>query len=210
MGKHRYGGGKNYRSKDRRKSTLRRILIVCEGRVTEPKYFRSLAREISDFISLQIKGIGTDTIDVVNEAIRIRDKGVKDGYPYDVIWAVFDKDEFQNRRIEKAMKLGKENNINIAFSSPCFELWFLLHFEYIESYISRGDIYKKLSKYLKFNYEKRSDMYDILKDKQKIAIYNAKRLSKKSGNLGGYDLPTTSVYKITESVNSLHSKLKNK
>ncbi len=49
---------------------------------------------------------------------------------YSEAWAVFDKDTYQENDHQKAFNIANENpNLKIAFSSYCFEEWFLLHFE---------------------------------------------------------------------------------
>ena len=49
---------------------------------------------------------------------------------YSEAWAVFDKDTYIEKNHQKAFRIAEETaNLNIAFSSYCFEEWFLLHFE---------------------------------------------------------------------------------
>ena len=59
----------------------------------------------------------------------------------------------------------------------CFELWYLLHFNYYDTGMHRTDYFEKLSQLLKQPYTKNSDnMYNHLKDKTNIAIKNARKL----------------------------------
>lgn len=49
---------------------------------------------------------------------------------YSEAWAVFDKDTYLESNHKKAFEIAKsESGLHIAFSSYCFEEWFLLHFE---------------------------------------------------------------------------------
>lgn len=114
----------------KRKRHIRKILIVCEGEKTEPAYFKKFPEKPEVFDVLDVKGIGNNTIFVVNKAIELRDKAEKDGEPYIETWAVFDKDDFPQANFEKAIKLATENRINCAYSIECFELWYLLHFNF--------------------------------------------------------------------------------
>jgi hypothetical protein len=45
--------------------------------------------------------------------------------PFDEIWCVFDRDE--HPFVDEAIELATRNGIGVAFSNPCFELWFVLH-----------------------------------------------------------------------------------
>lgn len=49
---------------------------------------------------------------------------------YSEAWAVFDKDKYSESNHKKAFEIAdSESGLHIAFSSYCFEEWFLLHFE---------------------------------------------------------------------------------
>jgi hypothetical protein len=85
---------------------------------------------------------------VVNEAIRLRDKAAKDGEPYIEVWVVFDKDDFPVSDFEKAVQLAADNHIKCAYSIESFELWYLLHFNYYDTRISRDEYSKKVSSLL--------------------------------------------------------------
>jgi len=45
---------------------------------------------------------------------------------------VFDCDANKEVNLAKAFKNARENKIEICFSNPRFELWFLLHYEYAD------------------------------------------------------------------------------
>ena len=56
---------------------------------------------------------------------------------FDRVWVVFDKDDFDdfNAAIAKARKYG----FKTAWTNEAFELWYILHFEYLDTAISRDD-----------------------------------------------------------------------
>ena len=54
---------------------------------------------------------------------------------YDRVWTVFDKDDFID--FNEAIELAHSNNINAAWSNESFELWYYLHFQYLDTPISR-------------------------------------------------------------------------
>ncbi len=78
------------------KTIVCRILIVCEGEKTEPNYFRAFHKiQRGSFIyDISTDGGGINTMDVVNQAISLKDAARKNGKPYDSVWAVFDRDSF--------------------------------------------------------------------------------------------------------------------
>lgn len=184
----------------KRKRQLRRILIVCEGEKTEPSYFRAFPEKPDVFDSLDIKGIGNNTVYVVNKAIELRDKAIKEGNPYIETWAVFDKDDFPQKDFESAIKIAAENKIHVAYSIECFELWYLLHFNFYDTGMHRTDYFDKLSILLKQKYEKNNEnMYSLLKSRIDTAIKNASKLHVKQMLLPIQEQnPVTLVYELVQ------------
>lgn len=74
-------------------------------------------------------GGGINTTQVVEKAIELRNKAVSDGKPYDVTWAVFDKDSFDADKFDNAIKMARSYDIRCAWSNEAFELWYIYHFE---------------------------------------------------------------------------------
>lgn len=189
---------------DARKSGYRTpkkvVLIVCEGERTEPSYFEGfpLLKSIRD-----IKGIGANTLSVVKEAIKIRDKG-----NFGEVWCVFDRDSFPVNNVVKAFTLAKKEKVNIAFSNESFELWYLLHFQYLDTAITRHAYCKKLGVLLSSGYKKNdATMYRQLLPFQATAIRNAKTLYKGvNPNLLHSNCPVTTVHKLVERLNKLIAK----
>ena len=112
------------------------VLIVCEGNKSEPVYFESLCSKLGlksrTVHAVEIHGAGGVPMTVVNEAIRLRDERKQlarknAGLAYDHVWAVFDKNGHPN--VNQAKQIARDEGISVAFSAPCFEFWFLLHFE---------------------------------------------------------------------------------
>lgn len=110
-----------YNSKDR-------ILVVCEGEITEPNYFQGLAN-FYKLNNVKIVGKGATPMAVVNEASCLNSTEKKEyGDKYDQVYCVFDRDEHHdyNQAKIKAEKMG----FITIYSWPCFEFWILLHFKY--------------------------------------------------------------------------------
>jgi hypothetical protein len=97
------------------------ILIVCEGKNTEPSYFLHFK-----LTSAKIKAIGKgyNTLSLVNQAIELQQKG-----NYDQVWCVFDKDNSSDVSFNKTIELAAYKDFGIAYSNQAFEYWLILHFE---------------------------------------------------------------------------------
>ncbi len=173
-----------------------RFLIVCEGEKTEPFYFKKFR---VPKVLVKVVGIGANTISLVKKAIELKQKS-----GYDQVWCVFDKDSFPVENFNNALSLAEQHEIQVAYSNEAFELWYLLHFDYHDSAMSR-DTYKiRLSKRLGFTYKKNNpNMYDLLEDKQGDAIRNATKLLQGYGDQHrpAYDNPSTTVHHLVQTLN---------
>lgn len=176
------------------------FLIICEGVSTEPNYFEGfrLPRHI-----MIVHGEGDNTEHLVMQAIKHKNDALRYGIKYDQVWCVFDRDAFSEEKFNSAFSLARKEKIKIAYSNPAFELWYLLHFHYVNSSIWRKDYRKKLSDQLGAKYEKSDEwMYDKLLDKQKNAIANAKRLlSEYPSPVPSRDDPSTTIHLLVEELN---------
>ena len=176
------------------------FLILCEGEKTEPNYIRGFRLASA---TINVLGLGYNTVSLVTEAIRIRDVEKSRGINYDQVWCVFDKDDFSAEIFNNAVELAKANNIELAYSNEAFELWYLLHFIYFDSQIGRADYIKALSKHLSNKYQKNStDMYEELLDKQDFALANADKLFKSYDQSNpANENPCTTVYELVAELN---------
>lgn len=177
------------------------ILIVCEGEKTEPNYFRAF--RLSSAV-VRVEGCGENTINLIKKAIDIRKKAKANDEIFDQVWCVFDRDSFPLQNFNEAISLARRKKINVAYSNEAFELWYLLHFHYYNSAITRDEYKKKLSELLNHPYKKNSQsMYKELLDKQEAAVKNAARLLKTYNPPDpGRDNPSTTVYKLVEELNT--------
>lgn len=194
-----------FRIKNKRienKKNFKSILIVCGAEETEPNYFEAFR------LNLKLKGVivqrkAESPLLLVEHTIKLKKDAKKNKETYAQIWCVFDKDEFID--FDNAISKAKANKIEVAYSNECFELWYYLHFEYLQSALHRYEYKEKLTNKLEQKYEKNSKkMYDILKDKQETAIKNAKDLEQfHNGKNPSEKNPSTTVYKLVEVLNNL-------
>lgn len=176
------------------------FLIVCEGEKTEPNYFKSFRLSSA---AIRVEGLGANTLSLVRKTLKIRESAMKDGFHYDQVWCVFDKDNFPIQNFNAAIELANRQKIKVAYSNEAFELWYLLHFHYYSSAISRGRYISLLSKLFKNPYKKNSkSIYKELQDKQRNAVKNAEKLlSSYSLPDPARDNPSTTVHKLVTELN---------
>jgi hypothetical protein len=156
------------------------------------------------------------TEDLVKRTIKARDNSSQ---IYDSVWAVFDKDSFTPNNFNGAIILAESNDIKVGWSNEAFELWYLLHFQYRNTSISRTDYKKAIEEEInnkiaeqsksknpkKFVYKKNSEeMYSILEKygNQKFAITNAEKLIK-NHNCNNYSIhnPCTRIHLLVQELN---------
>jgi hypothetical protein len=149
-------------------------------------------------LKIQVEGTGKNTVSLVEHALQYRKDHEEENY--DQVWCVFDKDDFPVADFEKAIRLARKNKMRVAYSNQAFELWYILHFEYLNTSMDRKSYIKKLSDYLETEYKKNDDrMYHRLRCKSDIAIKNAERLMKEyhPSHPGSND-PSTTVYELVK------------
>ncbi|WP_371878865.1 RloB family protein [Amycolatopsis roodepoortensis] len=118
-----------------------RILVVTEGLVTEPQYFKGLAKHFKAtgvrVCGLKVIGDGRgDPLKVVKRADLETNNGhlvgKRDGF--DSVWCVVDVDTHVS--LGDAIIEAKRRNYNIVVSNPCFEIWLVWHFGEHRAYLT--------------------------------------------------------------------------
>jgi hypothetical protein len=97
----------------------------------------------------------------------------------DHIFCVFDHDD--RNEVKQVLKDAKEENLNVAISDPCFELWLILHFNLHTSHIPYGKdrALKVLQAHFPEYKKNMKGLYSKIKNRQNKAIENAGALRKK-------------------------------
>src|SRR5574344_625657 len=103
--------------KENSRSQIVRFLIVCEGTRTEPNYFRALVKNaFSEVREEDIFGEGRSTCALVKRAKQLKeDIENRRQLSFDRVWAVFDKDDFED--FNEAIRLAATYSINTAWSN---------------------------------------------------------------------------------------------
>lgn len=173
------------------------ILIVCEGKKTEPEYFKGFRLPNAD---VRVVGTGVNTVGVVRAALEL----MKDpNQIYDKVWCVFDRDTFPTQHFDEALKLAKLHDIMVAYSNICFEVWFLLHFGYTTASRNSAQCCDELTKLLQMGYTKGlRDIYRLLQTRQADAIRHAETLlGSYSPHRPSHDNPSTTVHLLVAELN---------
>lgn len=184
----------------------RRLLVVCEGKNTEPQYIRGLAYCYRNAILeitipteqgdpkrlVELAKANTDV--AAQNARRSKDENWK----YDETWCVFDRDDHE--RFDDACQMASDNGFGLAVSNPSFELWLLLHFRENPGAQHRDRIKELLADEVA-NYDKKVDFSSFAKGLRDAGA-RAKRIDDHARE-DGEDLlanPSTSVYVLVGSM----------
>lgn len=205
-------GGSSRRNRDRRpargapsKEPRARILVVCEGEVTEPEYLQGFARWCRNpLVRIEISDEHGVPRTLVETAKRLKAqadrKATQEGDPflrYDSVWCVFDVDEHPH--VDQALDMANANEVHVALSNPCFELWLLLHFRESPGMRHRKAVHQMLTGFLP-GYGKHLS-FEVLEPGYEHAVRRAQRLADEaaSANEVGRN-PSTGVYVLTEAI----------
>lgn len=179
------------------------VLILCEGIETEKQYFEKLAAHHKNS-RIRVKvagetGVPFSLVDYAKRYKRDSDKEARrrkdENLAFDSVWCVFDVDE--HPRLSDAKVMAADNDIKLAISNPCFELWLVLHLRESPGMRGRHDM-QGLLKELVPNYNKHVDFAQYAPGYPQ-AVKRAKRLDEVARQAGtpGHN-PTTNVYELTE------------
>ena len=161
---------------------IKRVLILCEGE-SEQIYINNYRSEEKNKRRLSSVDVeiyqpkNYSPYGLLKEAKRKAKEAKKDKLPYNYIWIIFDKDFHANipKTFEEAIDFG----INIIFSSICFEVWILLHFEKTSKcFKDCEELCSYLSKKKHIEYSKTNYLKDINKCHFEQASDSAKWLRK--------------------------------
>lgn len=157
-------------TKEARRASYARILIVTEGSKTEPLYLEEIRTAYqlhSANVAVQPGQLGTAPIQVVRYAHKLFEvgdlrKGIRPK-SFDHVYVVFDRDDhasyFDALNLAQSLdgRLRNDDRQAISFkaivSIPSFELWLLLHYETIQAPIHRDDVMARLKQHIP-GYEK--------------------------------------------------------
>lgn len=121
--------------KKHHRARQKRYLIVCEGTKTEPHYLGELLDDwrIRPEVVRIAPNDGVSPDRVVAHAYALYEDDALGGDAYDQVYCVFDRDRHTtfDAAVQRTKDLNAAGKPLIAITStPCFEVWLLLHFGY--------------------------------------------------------------------------------
>lgn len=122
------------------------ILVFCEGERTEPDYLNALRRQpsVRDVAAVDLRVEtshgGSVPLTLVSLAVDARNRAEDEDGEIDEFWCVFDVEwPINHPGLKDAIKRARQNNIRLAVSNPCFELWLILHFQDKGAWLDNDD-----------------------------------------------------------------------
>lgn len=192
------------------------LLMACEGVQTEPNYLNAYLHElkVKHVISARSYFIvphkHTDPCGVLKDLLNYQDGGLK-ASDFERKWIFIDRDEIRTNEqsghtkenFNQALENAERKKVKVAWSNPCFEIWFLLHFVCCCTPVDRADLPAKIESYTGKEYQKNSkEMFLVLREKIVDAIANARRLEENCTNPPCDANPMTTVHKFFEENNA--------
>lgn len=185
-----------------------RILVVCEGEVTEREYFEGFRRWCKNpRVEVHVEGPGGVPFSLVAKARALRERAEREATSerdenlrYEEVWCVFDVDE--HPRVADARQMAKDNGLRLAMSNACFELWLVLHLRENPGPQHRHKLQETLAELMPGVRDKHLD-FDLLIAGYDEAFRRAERLERDALDAGeeGRD-PTTEVFHLTDSIDN--------
>lgn len=203
------------RSDDTRiEDKLPTFIIFTEDAMSEKLYFESFQTEK---LKINVVEDQKSKMESIFRAIKhceknkVFDKGIH-------IWCVFDRDfngipnELDKDEIsfDESPHTAKRNNIKVAWSNDCFELWILLHYEDVDEKepLLRNENYERLTEILKVDKKISSDLHVNIEQ----GTFNYVNNFKRKKNFINYILPTlkdptrrTTAIKRAEELEKYHA-----
>lgn len=211
--KQRYRSVESFKRPQNTRQERECILIVCEGKETEPNYFKTLKAKLKlKIVRVEIvSSENTTPIQIVEFALEKRDERQRTYQKnhrinlitdplYDEIWCVFDvEQQGTNPSLDSAILKANSEKIYLAISNPVFEYWFLLHFaEYNRAFSDYKDVERELKKHIP-KYQKNMNVCDIIFDNTTDAINRANNVLKNQPDRDSdFPNPSTSVSLLVE------------
>jgi len=211
-----------------RKLKLKPVLhIFCEGEKTEPNYLNKYLDKYHPFnrrlnvikIERTKKTTARQLVDVAEELKARRDTPESDDF-----WVVYDREgvhKYSNDLHSQSFERAKRENINIAFSNVCFEVWLLLHLVYstasytdCDNFLANSPFRAELAKRKIASYSKSdAGLFDVLDAGLTDARMWAPRMNKATADASGEDVtkpyllnPYTDVHLLLDAIDEFVNK----
>ena len=190
------------RTRSAAKPTIR---AYVEGLRTEEQYVNDWYRRHRANVVVTIDDFRGGPLQLVQHAVEAQRRAKRDerkarGKGYDQYWCVFDVDEHPN--LAQAVDLARRHGIRLAISSPCLELWFILHFESQTAWIERGRAQSRSKELLDCSKSLTEPALGVLAERYADARDRAKALDVKHEGDGSppRSNPSSGVWRLIDSI----------
>lgn len=181
------------------------VLIVTEGLKTEPSYFKALKKALNlPGVRVEIVGQGGHPRAVVEKAVNRKEEWKdRQGFEFDQVWCVVDVEQpGDNPSLTAVLHTADKAGIDVALSNPCFEFWYLLHFDRrAGSFENARAVVTALKGYLPAYTKGNRKIAEDLIPLREEAIAHAKSVEEHHEHAGTARTdrnPNTEVYKLVE------------
>jgi hypothetical protein len=204
-------GDRSGRSLGRRVGTRRprkTLAVFCEGTETEPDYLEALKREpaVRDTaavdLRIETRRSGSVPLTLVRKAVDARDRARIEESEIDEFWCVFDVEwPINHPDLRDALELARANEISVAVSNPCFELWLILHFQDRSAWLDNVAA-RRLRRSLDGQLRKSLDGATYMPRRHEAAARASKLEARHEGNGTVFpnDNPSSGMYRLIEAV----------
>lgn len=180
------------RQTDLRRRGARRMrssfLILCEG-LTEQKYFKGMPKRGSAIKASSPK------CDHVNLIKRASSRRSEESEEYDEVWCVLDT-ELDPELTDKLLQEAKRGGVQLALSTPCFEVWLILHHAARTAAFQSADEAKKALARLLPTWTEADTKFSDFENGVEDACRRARDLDPSGED--HMENPSTSVWKLVE------------
>jgi hypothetical protein len=227
--------------KDSERQKLKReqkvdIIMACEDSVSAPTYFKLIVQKLLDDKHITPDSFviaiphHTNPSGVLEDLKKHKTSNGKTYKDFMHKWIVIDRDiqrvnggGHSKEDFNLVLLQAKKDKVEVACSNDAFELWYLLHFDYIATALLRDEINERLikrlkeknpHKFAKLNKEniKQANftklIFEELQSLQEVAMRNAKKLLESYGVDYNPEKsnPSTTVHKLVEILSNLDRK----
>ncbi|WP_089313898.1 RloB family protein [Actinomadura mexicana] len=194
-------GGKSLRRTTAKRSEFTTIVVFCEGVNSEPDYVKGLKRlpHVAENTALELRihpeqGVPLTLVKKASDFKRDPE--------IDECWCLFDVEWPKHHpNLQEVISLAKANDVKLAISNPCFELWLVLHFRDYQAFVDTAPA-ERLSRKLDNRTGKSIDA-DMYMPLRKVATDRATQLDRRherNGTKFPHNNPSSGMYKFLEAL----------
>lgn len=182
-----------------------RIVLVCEGKNTEPDYFRALKASLNkqsvDIKLVPAAGVPMSVAKAALKAVRELKNSV--GTEKDRVCAIFDRDDHPG--FEAAIAFCIRNKIMAGYTNPCFELWLIWHFENYGANTHHTEVQRKFSA-LAPDYDharkKTADFSKLMNRVDEACSWSKHHFDARAAEGAQYGAPSSQLHEVIDCIRS--------